>query len=1035
AWLERGGFLSRNENVTEVFQGRPLVKNLEEAEAVIAGLRLPGPVAGLWLNILRVLFNAPAERALSADGIAESLYHGRESLQQVEKDWNLTPAQVVIRALHDMAEARLIDRGIMLTAILRPKGRSHAVQVLQRVSDLEERLLGLMQIEDPDADDGRWVELDLRSLARRLKTDDAADADPLAIKALIRGLSHDGKGLAAGLGSIELQHLGRDRYQVRLQRRWEAITKTARLRREVALVILKTLVEKAERALAGTGAVNGGDVTLSFSSNELSAAVLADIALRSEIRKPLAVIDRALMFLHEHKAITLQGGLAIMRQAMTVRLKAEERARRYTVGDFKPLAVHYREKRFQVHVMLEFVQLALQKITQALALVLDYFTLGRIRFVRKYFSDRQDVIQRATTQETYRHVVETLGNPVQIAIVGSPLEQNTLVLAGPGSGKTTAVVHRCAYLLQVERVPPRQILVLCFNHGAAVSLRKRLNALVGKEAAGVLVATYHGAAMRIAGISARDVAESNRDREIDFAKIITDAVRLLRGEADVAGARPDEIREQLLGGYSHILVDEYQDIDQAQYDFVSAIAGRTLEDGEGKLSIMAVGDDDQTIYAFRGANVEFIRKFQQDYPAKAVYLVENYRSSKHIIAAANHLIRRNLDRMKTEHPIRINRERESTLPGGRWELLDPVSKGRVQVIACRNRGHQAECVQSELARLKGLSPGLEWEDCAILARSRKELAPVRSVLETAGVPVKILLETSLPLQRVREFAAFIQLLADRKAENRKASELPAMVADVCGGSPGGSWWRMLAGFIEARVAATADALLPVEWAVDSLYDFIAEQRREKTLGSGIFLGTIHSTKGLEFSHVIIVDGGWPSSDDPARIEEERRTLYVGMTRARETLALMKLAERPNPFLREFRGDCFLSRKGGGDGGTLGEGAFRQYEVLGLIDVYLDYAGGFPQNHPIHAHLSQIQAGDKVSLAANDAATEIVDRTGFCVGRLSQSASNQWRDRLDRISEVRVVAMLERDRQDPQEDFRDRIKAEKWEVPVLEIVFV
>jgi ATP-dependent DNA helicase RecQ len=246
---------------------------------------------------------------------------------------------------------------------------------------------------------------------------------------------------------------------------------------------------------------------------------------------------------------------------------------------------------------------------------------------------------------------------------------------------------------------------------------------------------------------------------------------------------------------------------------------------------------------------------------------------------------------------------------------------------------------------------------------------------------------------------------------------------------------MLAGFIEARVAATADALLPVEWAVDSLYDFIAEQRREKTLGSGIFLGTIHSTKGLEFSHVIIVDGGWPSSDDPARIEEERRTLYVGMTRARETLALMKLAERPNPFLREFRGDCFLSRKGGGDGGTLGEGAFRQYEVLGLIDVYLDYAGGFPQNHPIHAHLSQIQAGDKVSLAANDAATEIVDRTGFCVGRLSQSASNQWRDRLDRISEVRVVAMLERDRQDPQEDFRDRIKAEKWEVPVLEIVFV
>jgi ATP-dependent DNA helicase RecQ len=1034
AWLERGGFLRRNENATEVFQGRPLVKSLAEAEAVIAGLRLPAAVAGLWLSILRVLFNAPEDRVLSADGIAESLFRGRESLQQVEKDWNLTPAQIVIRALHEMAEARLIDRGIMLTAILRPKGRGHAVQVLQRVADLEVRLLGLMQTEDPDADDGRWVELDVRRLARRLETGDSADANPLAVRTLIRGLSYDGKGFAAGLGSIALQHLGRDRYQVRLQRSWAAITKTARLRREVAYVVLKTLVEKAEKALTEPGAADGGDVTLSFSSNELSAAVLADIALRSEIKRPLAVIDRALMFLHEHKAITLQGGLAIMRQAMTVRLNAEDRARRYTVGDFKPLAVHYREKRFQVHVMLEFVQLALEKITRALVLVLDYFALGRMKFVRKYFADRQDVIQRATTQETYRHIVETLGNPVQIAIVGSPLEQNTLVLAGPGSGKTTAVVHRCAYLLQVERVPSRQILVLCFNHSAAVSLRKRLNALVGREAAGVLVATYHGAAMRIAGISVRDVAESNRDREIDFAQIITDAVRLLRGEADVSGAQPDDIRDQLLGGYSHILVDEYQDIDQAQYDLVSAIAGRTLEDGEGKLSILAVGDDDQNIYAFRGANVEFIRKFQQDYPAKVVYLVENYRSSKHIIAAANQLIRRNLDRMKTEHPIRINREREPGLPGGRWELMDPVSEGRVQVIAVGNRRQQAEWVTSELQRLKGLSPELDWEGCAILARSRRDLAPVRSVLEAAGLPARILLETSLPLQRVREFAAFIETLSKRKAENRKASELLGLLDGLRADDGENPWWRMLEGFVRALVDETADAMLPVGWAVDALYDFIAEQRREKSLGSGIFLGTIHSTKGLEFPHVVILDGGWPSPDDPARIEEERRTLYVGMTRARETLALMKLAERPNPFLKGLTGDCFLSRKGPSDGGEGGESAIRQYEVLGLSDVYLDYAGGFPRNHPIHAHLVRIRAGDRVLLAAEQAAIEIRDREGFCVGRLSQSASSQWRDRLDRISDVRVVAMLERDRLDPQPDFSNRIKAEKWEVPVLEVVF-
>ena len=1033
AWLERSGFLSREENLTEVFQGRPLVKDLDEARAVIAGLNLPEFVAGLWVNILRVLFNASEDRGLSADSIAESLFPSRDLLQQVENAWKLTPAQIVIHALHDMAEARLIDRGIMLNAILRPKGKGNAMVVLQEVSDLEERLIALMQQEDPEADDGRWVELDARRVAQRLKSD-RSGANPLAVRALVKGLSHDGKGLAAGLGSLELRHLGRDRYQVRLQRKWDAIKKTARLRRDVAYVVLKTLIVKAESGQGAADEPTGGDVTLSFSSNELSAAVLADITLRPELKKPLAAIDRALMFLHEHKAITLQGGLAIMRQAMTIRLKTEGRARRYTKGDFKPLQVHYREKRFQVHVMLEYAQLALDRVARAILLVLDYFSLGRIKFVRKYFADREEVIERAITQEAYRNIVEKLGNPVQISTVGSPLEQNTLVLAGPGSGKTTVVVHRCAYLLQVERVPARQILVLCFNHNAAVSLRKRLNALVGKGAQGVLVSTYHGAAMRIAGIAVRDMLEAEPGKAIDFERLILDAVRLLKGETGVLGTEPDEVRDQLLGGYSHILVDEYQDIDQAQYDLVSAIAGRTLEDGEGRLSILAVGDDDQNIYSFRGANVEFIRRFKEDYRAKVVYLVENYRSGRNIISASNQLIRHNLDRMKTEHPIRVNRERDTGLPGGRWERLDPVSKGRVQVIAVKNRWHQAQCVKSELERLKGLSPGLVWDDCAILARSRRDLMPVRSLLEGAGLPVKTLLESSLPLPRVREVAAFLKKLSDHKGENRRASELLTMVDKLRFNSEGSPWWRMLEGFVKSLVDETSDAVLPVGWAIDSLCEFVAEQRREKFLGSGFFLGTIHSTKGMEFPHVVILDGDWAAAGDRGRREDERRTLYVGMTRARETLALMKFEEKPNHFLQGLKGDFLLLRKSAAPDGESTDNVFRQYEVLGLEDVYLGYAGTFPQTDAIHGRLSQLHAGDRVSLTVENPAISICNRGGDCVGRLSQSACAKWKERLDRVSEVRVVAMVERGRMDEHPDYRGQVKAEKWEVPVLEVVY-
>ena len=85
-------------------------------------------------------------------------------------------------------------------------------------------------------------------------------------------------------------------------------------------------------------------------------------------------------------------------------------------------------------------------------------------------------------------------------------------------------------------------------------------------------------------------------------------------------------------------MDEYQDIDQPQYEMISAIAGKTLDDPDLKLSILAVGDDDQNIYAFRGTNVEFIRRFKQDYDADVHYLVENYRSTRYIIEAANQVI-------------------------------------------------------------------------------------------------------------------------------------------------------------------------------------------------------------------------------------------------------------------------------------------------------------------------------------------------------------------------------------------------------------
>jgi ATP-dependent DNA helicase RecQ len=1032
AWLERAGFLERNHNLTELFQGKPMVDSLDAAAAVMERLNLSPPMRNLWFNILQQLINRRQDRGIRADALAEALFPEKDRLLEMERKTGLTAAQMVIKILHDMADAGLVDQGLILSATFRPKGKNNAFKVFEAVCDLENKLVRLLQVEDPDADEGHWVELDIRRLNQKL-SNEGFTTSPDALRPLIKGISYDGKGFASSKGSFEIGHVDRHRYQIRLNRSWDTILKTIFLRQSVARLILKTLAGMADKPAAEIDSQQMGNLQVSFTSDQLSAAIKADLFLSAEVKKVLPAIERALMFLHEQHVIELQNGLAILRQAMTIRLARTARGRSYNKGDFKPLAVHYREKRLQVHVMMRYATLALEKIAGALTLVLDYFALGRVKFINKYFEGEKALLEKATTAESFRKIVENLRNPVQISAVGRPVEESMLILAGPGSGKTTVIVHRCAYLLEVERVPARQILVLCFNHSSAVLLQKRLRALVGKAANGITVATYHGVAMRLAGISIRDMADSQDKDPIDFDCMIKDAVKLVKGEKDIPGLEPDEQRDRLLAGYSHILVDEYQDIDENQYDLVSAIAGRSLAEDDGRLSILAVGDDDQNIYTFRGANVHFIRQFQNDYSKNVIYLVENYRSSKHIIAASNALIRFNRDRMKGAYPICINRERQPNLPGGRWEHLDPVSKGRVQIVSVQDAVHQALYVKNEIDRLKKLDPKTDWTDMAVLSRTKAPLAAVRAVLEAAQYPVKTVLSKGLPLHRVREIRMTLDWLEAREKQNARAVDLKKGIHALRAGQAPNPWWALIDLFFDSYGDETMDSMLPVSRAVDRLYEFVAEQRREKVIGNGIFLSTIHSAKGMEFAHVFVLDGDWSLPMDKLQREEERRIMYVAITRAEETLCLLKIPKKANPFLKEIQGKFCLPLTCR-EHFEISEHTYRRYELLGLDEIYLDYAGRFPQSHPIHDHLATLQAGQCVSFFRNNSKLEIHDGEGRCLAQLSNEGSNKWRKRLELIIDVRVAAVLKRHRDDPDEGFQKWILADEWELPLLEVIY-
>jgi ATP-dependent DNA helicase RecQ len=1028
SWLERAGFLERNENKTQVFQGRPLVKNLDEAKIKIEKLNLSQRQQQRWMAILEALFNAKSDEGFSADELALLSSFTEDKQDQETGRIHETASQRVIRTLYDMANAGLIQKSLLLTAFVRHKVNHSSVAMLEKVCSLERVMIKTLQEQAPDAEAGQWQTLSLRHVNQSLLNGGYEHSNPEILRLLLASLAKDGQGFAGMKGSLTIRHKGLDQYSVKLNRGWKPLTLIAEKRQAVAKTVLDAIIQRIPDDAAGSAGL-----LVEFSAEDLLSVLKQDLVASAEIKDPLAAIERGLNFLHEQKIITLQQGLAVFRQAMTIRVFPEAKGRRYSKGDYEPLSQHYIERIFQVHVINEYAKYGLEKVSHALAFVVAYFSLDKTEFVKRYFSDRREILECATSQQSFQRIVSDLQTPEQIALVASHEDDNLLILAGPGSGKTRVVVHRCAYLLRVKRIPASGILVLCFNRNAVTELRRRLRDLVGDDAKGVTIQTYHGLSLRLTGHAMTTQNHANENQARQFADIIKEAISLLRGETPLLGMEADETRDRLLAGYRFILVDEYQDIDSDQYQLISAIAGRTQDD-DNKMTILAVGDDDQNIYRFRGANVGFIRQFKEDYQAGVHYLVENYRSSAHIIAAANQLIQHNHDRMKQQQPIRINQGRKTLDAGGRWQKLDTVAKGRVQQIITANEPEQAFAVVQELLRLRQLDSRLDWPHCAILAREWRLLAPVRALLEQHEIPVSIILpaDQQPPPFRIRENADLLDALKLASKPLSKAGDWLRYLDDAYSNESNNVWVDQLKDILLDWQRETDDGEVPNLQTLEFLYETLAEQRRERRLGQGVFLSTVHSVKGMEFSHLVIIDGGWHSAGTAQSMEEQRRLFYVAMTRARETLCLMRRQDQQNPFLDEIRGDHLLRREVNAIPQVDAITSARQYVILGMRDIDLSYAGSFAASHPIHQSLARLKSGSRLAIENENGKLVLKDRD-VTVAVLSKQSTQEWLAKINKIESVSVLAMIRRYRDDSEEDYQSRCKVEQWEIPLVEIV--
>jgi superfamily I DNA/RNA helicase len=521
---------------------------------------------------------------------------------------------------------------------------------------------------------------------------------------------------------------------------------------------------------------------------------------------------------------------------------------------------------------------------------------------------------------------------------GGPL----LVIAGPGTGKTRTLTHRIAYLCAELGVPAGQCLAITFTRRAADEMRTRLDGLLGPAATDVTVTTFHALGLQVLrenpalagltpgfGVADGDTAPqasralraaragSRRRRAtppvdpderrkllreqnlVDLDELITLPLALLREDPDLA--------DRYHARWPWVFVDEYQDVDESQYDLL-----RLLVPPGGNLC--AIGDPDQAIYSFRGADVGYFLRFAEDFPdARTVRLTRNYRSTAPIIATAGQVIAAgSLIRDRRLEPSRL--EPDAAVPGlhaaaNPSSEADWVARTIEELVGgTSHRSFDSGRVDSRT----GVHDGLSFADIAVLYRTDAQAAPIVEALTRVGLPVQKRSHDQLTARRaVAALARELRFettpvgtaVVDRvRAAGRAlATGLPRLFE-----LPNGAEMTAPAVLPEAEVFAAVELLMPLaDRYGDDLQGFLqalatgAEVDCLDPRAQAVTLMTLHAAKGLEWPVVFLVgceDGllplrlpGRPPSD--ADTAEERRLLFVGITRAQRRLFLSHCARR------------------------------------------------------------------------------------------------------------------------------------------------
>ena len=807
AALEDAGYLKRGQNVPRIFANSILSKNAQEAiEKINASHRFEEKQKEKGIRIIKKLFSSK-NRKQSNDDVAES------RIDYISDHLGIVK-QEVINIVNLLREEKILADAKDLTAFIK-KGENinRSLKIVETFSQIENFLLPVLAMDEKT--------FHLKELNEDAEEKGCKDVTPNKIKTIINFWA------IKNWIKRHNEEYSKNHIVILCVQPKETLKEKLEKRHELARFIVEFLYEKSNLNIAES---EKEEVLVEFSVHELKEIFEQRLNLFGT-KISIEDIEDTLFYLSRIDAIKIEGGFLVVYNSLTIEKVEKDNYKKYTKDDYKKLNQFYENKVQQIHIVGEYAKKMVSDYKDALQFVEDYFQLNYTSFLRRYFpGSKVDNLKLKMTPGKFKQLFGEL-SPTQLKIINDQ-EKHISVIAGPGSGKTRVLVHKLASLLLMEDVKHEQLLMVTFSRAAATEFKKRLLSLIGNAAHYIEIKTFHSYCFDLLGkVGSLEKSDSILKNTIDKIK---------NGEVEAS-----RITKTVL------VIDEAQDMNADEFALIN-----TLMEQNEEMRVIAVGDDDQNIYEFRGASSKYLEQFMAERNAAKHELIENYRSKKNLVEFTNGFVKKIRHRLK-ETPIAAKQP----------------DNGNIKLVRYQNGNLISPLVQNIL------TTGLEGTTC-VLTKTNDEALQITGLLLKNGMQAKLIQSNEgFSLQNLLEVRFLLneinmgddikiisdEVWANAKSEMRKKFQQSSKL-EVCN--------NLIKLFEDTNSKKKYKSDLEVFVRESKLEDFYNEN------GETIFVSTIHKAKGKEFDNVFIMLENFNATTD-----EAKRQLYVAMTRAKRNLTI------------------------------------------------------------------------------------------------------------------------------------------------------